>query len=983
MPNVWQCLAGFLLVVTCHVTNPVWGKRLGGHPVGDRPQRVPPLNNELLPYDPNPNPESVVFSSDGRVRVTVLTSKLFRIEMGAIDNRATLAVVHRNLPKPDFTVDRNSEHGLVVKTGSVELYYREGGGALQAVNTVTGQTWHLGQYPQGNLFGTIRTLDTLGPTNLNCSTFIDPDAHCEYGLVSTEGWAVVDDTQTPRLAGPTDWWADVNKSMEKDLYLFMHGKDFKGAVSDYSKIGGRVPLPPRYMFGVLWTRWFDYDTADLKQLVNGFSGRGLPLDLLVIDMNWHTKPWWGGYTFDERIIPDPQGLADWIHDQGVKVGLNIHDCLLAERGCPAGTLSTEDRPFYEQYTSQLGLGAQQGNVQLDLVNASSALTKEDVVAQSFEGLSDMWWIDWQQGDSGPGGLKGGRENPTIWLNKLRYTNRKRWGSRERGSVLSRYGGLGSQRYGLGFSGDVQMLDWENLSYQPFFTATGANVLFSSWSHDVTGPNRDPELFVRWTQWGAFSGVLRFHERGMSSGPCAMSNFPMPAKECANVDLWANLPHRFGSVIRETTMTRLRFVPYIYTAAYNTYVDGVPWIRPLYYDFPDEPLAYSRKAQYMFGDIITVAPVVLQSDPWAPTCTEWTIWAPPGLWYSPADGALVQGNSSYTRHWDVAEVPLLVKAGSFLPQRFVDSTQRLVGMAMTNYTDMVFEVIPGGTNGTARVYEDDGASVDYTDTDRTGWLVGEYRKDDSDGSIHVTFSVEGDFSKSIMNRRVRVRLLDSGPIKSLTSSTQSHPTKCYDGNTLEAEAVVDWDLGADGLSISLTIVPSMMHLDLSGIKGAMAHARFAKAALDEAVLTPGTHPCWHGAPCGYKPDDDNLIRVASTGERLNSAKIESQFEQLIREFIQRYRVCVSKEVTVDNILRVDTAWAPTQGGWPEATRLRVNYAVAIIAGALDDVCTANPGVKMPLVCPPDDRESDEVTGDASSDFKEDASADETIVIIVNE
>ena len=245
---------------------------------------------ELHGNDPNPNPNSVVLSRDGKVRFTILTSKLVRIEYGEFDNRPSLSVIHRNLPAVEFRTDRNSSSGLVIRTNDIELYYAEGypftSSSLQAVNK--NQTWRYGDLPNGNLLGTIRTLDTLGPTNLNCSTFIDPDAHCEYGLVSRDGWAVFDDTKTPRL-GEEDWW-DGYGFEDVDIYLFMHGNDYKGAVGDYAKIGGNIPLPPRYMFGTLWTRWYDYDQLDLKQLVSGFSVRGLPLDMLIIDMNWHIKP---------------------------------------------------------------------------------------------------------------------------------------------------------------------------------------------------------------------------------------------------------------------------------------------------------------------------------------------------------------------------------------------------------------------------------------------------------------------------------------------------------------------------------------------------------------------------------------------------------------------------------------------------------------------------------------------------------------------
>ena len=140
---------------------------------------------------------------------------------------------------------------------------------------------------------------------------------------------------------------------------------------------------------------------------------------------------------------------------------------------------------------------------------------------------------WQQGGT-QGGAAGGKQNPTIMTNKLRVTDPKRqrggaYGTGRRGMVLARWGGLGSHRYPVGFSGDVAQLSWANLAYQPYFSLTAANVAYGLWSHDVEGPGDDPQMYVRWVQWAAYSGVLRLHERGMSAGGCAGDAPGVPAR----------------------------------------------------------------------------------------------------------------------------------------------------------------------------------------------------------------------------------------------------------------------------------------------------------------------------------------------------------------------------------------------------------------------------------------------------------------------
>lgn len=107
-----------------------------------------------------------------------------------------------------------------------------------------------------------------------------------------------------------------------------------------------------------------------------------------------------------------------------------------------------------------------------------------------------------------GGATGGAQNPTVWTDKLRVTDPKRQGKDLRGLILSRWGGSGTHRYQVGFSGDVDRLSWENLAYQPYFSVTGANVAYGMWSHDIEGPNFDNELYTRWIQWASVSAVVR-------------------------------------------------------------------------------------------------------------------------------------------------------------------------------------------------------------------------------------------------------------------------------------------------------------------------------------------------------------------------------------------------------------------------------------------------------------------------------------------
>ena len=157
--------------------------------------------------------------------------------------------------------------------------------------------------------------------------------------------------------------------------------------------------------------------------------------------------------------------------------------------------------------------------------------------------------------------------------------------------------------------------WDSLAFQPWFTATAANVGYAYWSHDIGGhmPGAvDPELFTRWVQFGAFSPILRTHT---TKNPDAERR------------IWA-YPEPYSSILRSTFQLRYALQPYIYTEARRTYDTGVAFLHPLYYDWPEDDDAYTSKNEYIFGDQMLVAPVVAPADKISGLATE-TSLAPAG------------------------------------------------------------------------------------------------------------------------------------------------------------------------------------------------------------------------------------------------------------------------------------------------------------------------------------------------------------------
>jgi len=495
--------------------------------------------------DRNPVASSDAVVISGSARFTVLTDRLIRMEYATstsdpiFEDRATVAFINRDLGDvPTFT--QSIQDGiLTIATDSIELTYTIGeefSSSSLAVNSVDTSSafdsWSYGQASVGNLLGTIRTLDSEDLPPLNC-TLIKSDyndncgydggeCHCEWGLVSTEGWALVDDATNYALSDDADFWDGPNMDAV-DVYLFAHGRDFKGALHDYVKVGGSIAMLPRNAMGVWWTRWYDFTQQTALDSVDDFRSRSLPLDTLVLDMNWHTKDDWTGYSFDPRLYPEVRDMFEDLHAYGLTTAGNIHDA--------DGVGSWETQ--FDAMCTDLRLNSSIAKVPFDIAKQDAQLALEDDVMQALEDIGfDFWWIDWQQGEL-THGAKSYKMNPTIWTAHMRSTDKQRRGSDDRGMVLSRWGGLGGHRYQVGFSGDVKDVNWQTLAFQPYFSATASNVGFGYWSHDITGPETDVELYTRWFQWGAYSSIMRMHDRGMSAGGCADNDPPT----CSLVQPW--------------------------------------------------------------------------------------------------------------------------------------------------------------------------------------------------------------------------------------------------------------------------------------------------------------------------------------------------------------------------------------------------------------------------------------------------------------
>lgn len=814
-------------------------------------------------YDPIANPKAVVIFE--HARFTVLTSRLIRMEWaadGKFEDHASFVFLNRNLPVPPFKHNvaiTSSGHRISIETEDLKLIYTVDKGSsgkftpknLQVSFKMNDKDvdWHPGMADTGNLQGTTRTLD--GARGSKTSEPIGP------GLISRDGWVVVDDSKHPLFdsadfrftqgeSSPWPWVMERPAGERQDWYFFGYGHHYKQALGAFIKVAGRIPLPPRFAFGTWWSRYWDYSDQELDDLVRGFRENDTPLDVLVIDMGWHISRGqlearhetdqsgqslgWTGYSWNKLLFPDPTAFLNHIHQEGLKVTLNMHPA--------SGVQPWEVR--YPEMARAMGIDpATKKYVPFDITNKKYATNLMDIMLHPLEKQGiDFWWLDWQQQpDTNMPGV-----SPTWWLNYVHFTDQAREGKRP--LLFHRWGGLGNHRYEIGFSGDTVSV-WPSLAFQPWFTATAANVGYAYWSHDIGGhmPGAvSPELYTRWIEFGAFSPILRTHT---TKNPDSERR------------IWA-YPEPYSGIMRRTYQLRYALITYIYTEARRTYDTGVAFLRPLYYDWPNADQAYSSKNEYRFGKEMIVAPVTSPMDPASQLASE-SIWLPKGDWIEWETGKHFTGPVKMTRRFSISQIPVYVPAGTILPMAppMLYSNQKPLD-------PLILTVFPqkSGSSSHYTLYEDAGDSRAYQQNQATWTSI---TAQESKGDLVVRVEPErGSYPGMIHARSYQLRLPGDWPPTSVTANGKPlmYTTKTgatgwhYEGNTLTTIITVPSMSTSKQLVVHVRRPMKLIErrAELDGFAGSMTRLREAYDALNRTY------------PLGFWSPDD-LIDAMQTGDRL--------------------------------------------------------------------------------------------------------------------
>jgi alpha-glucosidase len=485
-------------------------------------------------------------------------------------------------------------------------------------------------------------------------------------------------------------------------YYFFYGPDPRKVIERYTELVGRMAMPARWAIGYHQCRYSYYPESQVRFIADNFRQRHIPCDALFLDI--HYMDGYRVFTWDKSRFPDPQRLLSDLRQQGFRVVTIIDPGIKAD-------------PNYWVYQQGLAenvfVKKPDGGVYIGKVwpgeSAFPDFTSERVRA---------WWSSLYQGliHDGVAGFWNDMNEPSIFEvpsktmdldevfddHGLRSPHAKvhnvygmlmsegtrdgmlRFRPNERPLVITRDTYAGGQRYAAVWTGDNSSL-WEHLRLSlPQLMTMGLSGLALAGA-DIGGfaLSPSPELYTRWLQAGVFYPYCRTHTEYGSR----------------NQEPWS-FGNRLEGINRRSIELRYRLLPYVYNAFHETVETGLPVMRALLLDYPDDPKAIGQNYEFLFGDDLLVAPVVKSDE------NRWAVYLPRGAWYDFWTDRRYAGPREVTVEAPLERIPIFVRGGAIVP------TQPVVEYADQAPIDpLTFEVYPDGSSA-REYYEDDGLSFDY-------------------------------------------------------------------------------------------------------------------------------------------------------------------------------------------------------------------------------------------------------------------------------
>lgn len=525
-------------------------------------------------------------------------------------------------------------------------------------------------------------------------------------FMSTKGYAIF--FHTPYRthwdmgSSSTDQYSFAAVDGEID-YFFMYGPQFKSLLNQYTNITGKSPLLPKYALGLHvgtysgGTWGHEELTSDeyVVELARRLRAEGIPTDILWLDSTWRLFGEQGGKgatSFEWReTFKDPKGMFDQTYAMNYKmVGVhlrprfdNAKSLTLLDQARNLGyTYPENGKPgefvnFFDQ--KAVDWWFENGVKKAASLGAKFLKTDEGSAFGALANESDK---------IGPTGKEAERLHNIFPLAyaKAAYESFEKFNG-VRGLNHTREGYAGIQKYPFIFAGDWPS-EWQY--FEPVIKA-GLNIGLSgvgNWTHCMGGfeHNADPELYMRWVQFGMFSPIAMVF--GMDH-PGYKEPWNYGEEALANFKFYDEL--------------RYQLMPYLYTTLYQNHLEGTPLMRALLLDYQDDVNTYTITDQYLLGDYLMVCPVTTKG------AITRSIYLPEGVWFDYWTGQKYGGKRYIHVVSPLETIPLFVKEGGIIPMQ-----PKMAYTDEKKVDHITLDLFPIGKDKESSfvLYDDDGESLAY-------------------------------------------------------------------------------------------------------------------------------------------------------------------------------------------------------------------------------------------------------------------------------
>ncbi|MFD0782562.1 alpha-xylosidase [Micromonospora azadirachtae] len=432
-------------------------------------------------------------------------------------------------------------------------------------------------------------------------------------------------------------------------YYLIDGPTPKDVLRRYTALTGRPARVPAWSYGLWLSTSFttSYDEKTVTEFIDGMAERDLPLSVFHFDCFWMRQFHWVDFVWDPATFPDPEGMLRRLHERGLKVCVWINPYIaqrsyLFEEGRRHGYLVRRaDGSVWQWDKWQAGMAL------VDFTNPDAVAWFTGKLKALLDMGVDCFKTDfgeriptdvvWHDG-SDPQRM---HNYYTHLYNKAVFELLEAERGEGEAVLFARSATAGGQQFPVHWGGDCEstfVSMAESLRGGLSLAASG----FGYWSHDIGGfeGTPDPAVFKRWIAFGLLSSHSRLHGSGSYRVPWAFDDEAV-------------------DVLRHFTRLKMSLMPYLAGVAEEAHRDGVPMMRPMVLEFPDDPTAAYLDRQYMLGPDVLVAPVMSADG-------EVTFYVPAGTWTHLVTGEQLTGPAWFTEQHGFDSLPVLARPGAVIP-----------------------------------------------------------------------------------------------------------------------------------------------------------------------------------------------------------------------------------------------------------------------------------------------------------------------------